>query len=142
MRLNAQRDPQRLPDDIVEEIAELTGAERIALVLLDEQGKPRLSKAQLPLPAFEVMSGRAVEAPNPEAFLGEIQPWLEEASISRQGFIRQLNPEGSLTEQRLLRTVRTGRPGPVGCARQPISSGGGKRRLVLHPGEAGHRAHD
>ena len=100
VRLNAQRDLSRLPDEIVEEVDELTGAERIALVLLDEGGKRRLVKTLLPQPPYPVMSGKVEAPPDPDAFLAEIEPWLEEAIISKQGFIRQLNPEAELIEQR------------------------------------------
>jgi PAS domain S-box-containing protein len=100
VRLNAQRDPARLPDEIVEEVSELTGAERIALVLLDEQAGRRAVKTLLPAPPFPALSGQ-VEAPaDPDAFLAEIGPWLEGTAVTRQGFIRQLNPEGGLAEQR------------------------------------------
>ena len=100
VRLNAQRDPTRLPAEIVDEVAELIGAERIALVLFDAQGNRQAAEVQLPVPPYLAMSGIVEPAPDRQAFLSEIQPWLEEAGATRQGFIRKLNPEGSLTEQR------------------------------------------
>ena len=100
VRLNAQRDPTRLPDEIVQVIEELSGAERIALVLLDEQGKRRLVRTLLPRTPYPVMSGKVETPPDSEVFLAEIEPWLEEAITNRQGFIRQLNSEAGLTEQR------------------------------------------
>ena len=100
VRLNAERDPSHLPEEILEEVDELTGAERIALVLLDEQGNRRLVKTLLPRTPYPVMSGKVETPPDPNAFLAEIEPWLEEAIANRQGFIRQLNSEAGLTEQR------------------------------------------
>ncbi|MCU0488866.1 MAG: GAF domain-containing protein [Anaerolineales bacterium] len=99
VRLNAQRDPALLPVEIVEEVSELTGAERIALVLLDEQGNQCRVEIHLPLPAPASMS-LAVEPPgNLQNFLAEIEPWLDQAAITHQGFVKQLNPGGALLEQ-------------------------------------------
>jgi hypothetical protein len=100
VRLNAERDPSRLPEEIVEEVEELTGAERIALVLHDEHGERRLVKSLLPQLPFPAMSGKLETQPDIDAFLVEIDPWLEEAVATRQGFIRQLNPKADLIEQR------------------------------------------
>jgi PAS domain S-box-containing protein len=100
VRLNAQRDVSRLPAEIVAEVAELTGAERIALVLFDPQGAQRQAEVQLPSPPYPAVSGVVEAEPDEQAFLAEIQPWLEEALAVRQGFVRQLNPEGTLAEQR------------------------------------------
>jgi PAS domain S-box-containing protein len=36
----------------------------------------------------------------PQSFLVEIEPWLEEVANTHQGVIRQVNPQGVLTEQR------------------------------------------
>jgi signal transduction histidine kinase/DNA-binding response OmpR family regulator/tetratricopeptide (TPR) repeat protein/nitrate/nitrite-specific signal transduction histidine kinase len=100
VRLNAERDPSCLPEEIMEEVDELTGAERIALILVDEQGKRKLIKTLLPRPFFTLVTGEIETPPDQEAFLAEIEPWVEEAIFARQGFIRQLNPDGKLTEQR------------------------------------------
>jgi signal transduction histidine kinase/CheY-like chemotaxis protein len=99
-RLNAQRDPASLPDVIVEEVSELTGAERLALVLLDAQGNCRAAKVRLPAPFYPAMSGTEQAPLDPNIFLVEIEPWLKESAITRQGFVRQINPNGGLTEQR------------------------------------------
>jgi PAS domain S-box-containing protein len=101
-RLNVQRNPVRLPEQIVEEVQELTGAERIALVLYDKQGRRKLVKTKLPRLPFPVFVGRVETKPDPDVFLAEIEPWLEEAAGARQGFIRQLNPDALLLEQRSL----------------------------------------
>ncbi|MGE5223188.1 MAG: GAF domain-containing protein, partial [Omnitrophica WOR_2 bacterium] len=102
VRLNAQRDPARLPSEIVEEISELTGAERIALALFDEQGARRTAGIKLPRPPHPAVSGVVSPQPDPDAFLAEIEPWLDKAANTRQGFIHLLNPEGGLAEQRSL----------------------------------------
>lgn len=93
-RLNALRDPLRLPEEIVEEVSELTGAERIALVILDEHGGRRAVKTLVPLPPFGAMS--AAREPAPADFLAEIKPWLEETTLTRLGLVRLLNPAGAL----------------------------------------------
>jgi signal transduction histidine kinase/DNA-binding response OmpR family regulator/tetratricopeptide (TPR) repeat protein len=99
VRLNAQRDPQRLPRQIVEEVSELTGAERIALVLLDAQGKTRATETLLPSPPFPAMSGTVEAPPDPQAFLVEIEPLLKEASLTRQGILRLIHPDEPLIDQ-------------------------------------------
>ena len=164
VRLNAQRDPSRLPQEIVDEVAELTGAERIALVLLDEQGNRRAARTVLPRLSHPAWSAVAVPPPDEGAFLAEIEPWLQQAAASRQGFIRihqpGRRPGGAaqhsgrpsaqpgaarrrlvLRHYRLLRPLRPRGPGPAGRAGQPGRRGGGERRLVGHPGETGGRAH-
>jgi signal transduction histidine kinase/CheY-like chemotaxis protein len=105
VRLNAQRDPQRLPRQIVDEVSELTGAERIALVLLDAEGKTRAKETLLPSPPFPAVSGTVEAPPDPQAFLVEIEPLLKEASLTRQGLLRLVNPDGTLTDQRSLLVV-------------------------------------
>ncbi len=95
VRLNAQRDPARLPAEIVEEVSELTGAERIALVLLDEQGTHRHVEFHLPLAAPAVMSVTGEPPTSPQSFLAEIAPWLDQATATHQGFVRQLNPSAA-----------------------------------------------
>jgi PAS domain S-box-containing protein len=100
VRLNAQRDVSRLPAQIVNEVDELTGAERIALVLLDPQGGQRMVEVKLPRQPSAAMSGRSDAPLDPEAFLAEIEHWLEQAASTRQGFIHLLNPDSGLTEQR------------------------------------------
>ena len=105
VRLNAQRDPERLPAEIVEKVSELTGAERIALLLFDEEGKRRTAGVQLPSPLWQVMTG-TVEAPSdPETFVHEIEPWLEEAASSQIGFVRTLYAQSDITMQRSLLTA-------------------------------------
>jgi PAS domain S-box-containing protein len=99
VRLNTQRDPARLPDEIVDEVAELTGAERIVLVLLDEQEQRRAVKVRLPRQLFPSLVEKVESPPDPEAFLSEIQSWLDEAALTKQGFIRQINPKGDLLDQ-------------------------------------------
>ena len=102
VRLNAQRDASRLPAEIVEQVAELTGAERIALVLLDSQGVRRSAELLLPIPPYQAMSGTFEAPPDPDSFLVEIELWLEQAASLRQGFLRLLNPERALAEQHSL----------------------------------------
>jgi signal transduction histidine kinase len=101
VRLNAQRDPQRLPRQIVDEVSELTGAERIALVLLDAEGKTRATEILLPSPPFPVMSGTVEAPPDPQPSW-EIEPLFKEVSLTRQGLLRLVNPDGTLTDQRSL----------------------------------------
>jgi GAF domain-containing protein/DNA-binding response OmpR family regulator len=102
VRLNSERDPSRLPEAIAGEVNELTGAERIALILFDENGKRRLVKTLLPQPPFQAITGTVNASPDQEEFLLEVEPWLAEAAATRQGFVRWLNPEGALSDQRSL----------------------------------------
>ena len=102
VHLNSERDSSRLPEAIVDEVNELTGAERIALVLHDELGNRRLVKTLLPHAPLEAITGTATTSPDEVDFLAEIEPWLSEAAATRQGFVHWLNPAGSLTEQHSL----------------------------------------
>jgi GAF domain-containing protein/CheY-like chemotaxis protein len=100
VRLNAQRDPARLPVEIVDEVAELTGGERIALILFDEKGEKRSIEVQLPQPAYPAMVGKILPEPDKKGFLQEIDSRIREVVISKQGTVRLINPDGDLTEQR------------------------------------------
>ncbi len=102
VRLNAQRDVTRLPADIVDEVAELTGGERIALLLQDAENRQRHAEVRLPRSTTPAISGRLEPVPDPDAFLAEIQPFIEEVTYSRQGFVRLLNPDAGLAQQRSL----------------------------------------
>ncbi len=99
VRLNAQLDPALLPDEIVQEVEELTGAEYIALVLVDDKGGRTKLKTQFPLNPFPGEISRLEVLPDPQAFLTGIEGLLDEAITTRQGFIRYLNPNGALIDQ-------------------------------------------
>ena len=100
LRLNNQRDPDRLPAQIVTEVSELTGAERIALLLLDPDGNRRTSEVLLPqaLPTF--LCGSSAPMQNAGQFLAQIEPWLEEGIHRQQGFVRQINLDDTVFGQR------------------------------------------
>ncbi len=70
VRLNAQRDTDSLPDDIVQEVAELTGAERIALALFDTRGWPPLRQNPAALARFPDHERRSRSAARPGCFSG------------------------------------------------------------------------
>jgi signal transduction histidine kinase/tetratricopeptide (TPR) repeat protein/ActR/RegA family two-component response regulator len=101
VHLNTQRDLSRLPIEIVNEVAELTGAERIALVIFDDAGQ-RLEATVLS-PALLQPCSIALTTPIADdalaAFVSEIDPWLVEATARQQGFVRQLAPQRALEEQ-------------------------------------------
>ncbi len=102
VHLNTQRDLSRLPAEIVNEVAELTGAERIALVIFDDAGQ-RLEATML-LPALLQPCSIALTTPIVDdalaAFVAEIDLWLVEATARQQGFVRQIDPHRALEEQR------------------------------------------
>ncbi|NJD60529.1 MAG: GAF domain-containing protein, partial [Anaerolineae bacterium] len=100
VNLNAQRDLSLLPQEILEAVDELSGAERIALVLLDDEGNYREVKTILPRPAFPSIAGKVLATPDPVAFIAEIDLHLKEVVHTRQGFIRLINPEADLLTQR------------------------------------------
>ena len=105
IRLNTERNPSRLFAQIVDEVAELTGAERIALVILDDAGQRRTVKVLLPVPPPPFIGATDGAVPDPELFLAEVQPQLAEAVDRQQGFVRQLNGDGALAEQRSVLVV-------------------------------------
>ncbi|MFM8321588.1 MAG: GAF domain-containing protein, partial [Chloroflexota bacterium] len=103
VRLNAQRDGRLLPGEIVAQVAELTGAERIALVLDGRAGAPPQFQAGLPIPGF-AGPGRAAPPAGPQEFLDEIAPWLEQARRGA-GFVHQVDLQTGLAGQRSLMAV-------------------------------------
>jgi signal transduction histidine kinase/ActR/RegA family two-component response regulator len=79
-RLNELRTVAELQDFLIDELTELSGAQRVLLVLAEPTG-PRIAAAQLP-------GGEA-----PAALLQAIGPWLEEASRTHVARLRH-GPEG------------------------------------------------
>ncbi len=101
LRLNTQHDPERLPSQILDEASELIGAERIALLLFDRQGRHRVAEVHLPRSLLPGPAGASLKpSPTRTEFLAEIEPWLAEATNRQQVFAHQLNPDASLPEQR------------------------------------------
>ncbi len=81
VRLNALRDPDKLPASIMNEVVELTGAERAALFVFDgDQPKGQASPTALNLPDGE----------SETAFLKKIQPILKVVARSGQPVLRYL----------------------------------------------------
>jgi signal transduction histidine kinase/CheY-like chemotaxis protein/signal transduction protein with GAF and PtsI domain len=81
LRMNELRKPEDLQEFLIEEATELSGADRVLLVL-DEATGPRIAGAQLP---------RGEEA---EPLLTAIAPWLDEARRTRTACLRH-GPEGA-----------------------------------------------
>ncbi|MFO1215176.1 MAG: GAF domain-containing protein [Burkholderiaceae bacterium] len=82
VRLNEQHDSATLQEFLVEELTELSGAERVLLLLLDAQGQPRIAGASLP--------------PNEDAqaLLRAIGPWLDETRQTHSASLRH-GPDGA-----------------------------------------------
>ncbi len=99
IRLNRQHDPGRLAAQIVDEAAELTGAERIALVLLDANGQRVAAKVNLPVPPPPLVRNPGPSAPTVDTFLAEIDPWLARAARRQEPFVHQQDGD-ALVEQR------------------------------------------
>ncbi|MGD2148380.1 MAG: GAF domain-containing protein, partial [Anaerolineae bacterium] len=98
VRLNAQREVGDLPRYILDEVVELTGAERAALFLLDDQGDRWLAAESTPLFAQE---GGTEEG----QWLDEHAQLLDEAAQKRAPLLRHV-PEGvPELEQRSLLSV-------------------------------------
>ncbi len=85
VRLNQLRSTQELQEFLVEELLELTGAERVLLVLEGADESLTLAGGQLPS-GEDTPEGRA-------ALLRAITPWLEEARLNRALVLRH-GPEG------------------------------------------------
>ncbi len=103
VRLNGRGEAGDLPKFIMEELVELTGAERAALALIDEAGGLSLTEAHLPLPVPAFMiSDQELEPPaqTSEEFFAEIRPFLEESASKRAGLLRYLPEEASTLDQR------------------------------------------
>jgi GAF domain-containing protein len=88
MRLNEQRSPAELQDFLIDEVTELSGAERVLLVLESVQG---LEVAGALLPREETRPGA------PEALLQAVTPWLAEARRTRAVALRH-GPQGAAPE--------------------------------------------
>ena len=96
VRLNARRDAAELAHFIMDEVVELSGAERAVLFLLDDSGQRQVAAASLPRDA-----GEQAQA----AVLQEIDPLLDEVTRKRAPVL-QFAPEGALViEQRSILCV-------------------------------------
>ncbi|MEO7009641.1 MAG: GAF domain-containing protein, partial [Caldimonas sp.] len=80
-RLNELHRAEALPEFLIDEVTELSGAERVLLVL-DEAGGPRIAAALLP------------RRESASALLQAVEPWLGEARRSRAVSLRH-GPEGA-----------------------------------------------
>ena len=101
LRLNSYHDLKHLSAQIVEEASELIGAERIALLLFDSKGQRSAAAVHLPNPLLHGLATATLKPSiTPPEFLAEIEPWLAEAESRQQAFVRSLNPDASLPEQR------------------------------------------
>ena len=85
VRLNQIRSGEELQEFLIDELLELSGAERVLLVLEGEGGAFTLAGAQLPLEE-DTEQGRA-------ELLRAITPWLEEARLTQATRLRH-GPEG------------------------------------------------
>jgi GAF domain-containing protein len=86
VRLNQLRSAQELQDFLIEELLELTGAERVLLVLEGAEQTLTLAGAELPR-GEDKPGGRA-------ALLSAITPWLNEARLTQSITLRH-GPEGA-----------------------------------------------
>ncbi len=89
VRLNARRDVGELPQAIMDEVIELTGAGRAALLLLDSEGRRQV--------AAQVLG--AGEGPG-GSFLGEIGALLDEVTKKRAPLLRHTPEDADELEQR------------------------------------------
>ena len=85
VRLNARRDAAELPGFIMDEVVELSGAERAALFLLDDAGQRQVAAVSLPRDAGERDQAELLE---------EIDSFLDEVT-RKQAPIFQFTPEGA-----------------------------------------------
>ncbi|MES3015747.1 MAG: GAF domain-containing protein, partial [Pseudomonadota bacterium] len=92
MRLNEQRSPAELHDFLIDEVTELSGADRVLLVLEPEAGESARRIAGSLLPLEEKQRPGA-----PEALLAAITPWLDEARRTRAVALRH-GPEVAAAE--------------------------------------------
>jgi GAF domain-containing protein len=101
VRLNGRAEAGDLPDFIMQELVELTGAERAALVLVDEGGSYHNAAVHLPLQASDFISHTPFEPEpqQPEGFLAEITPFLDESAHKRAGLLRHQPEEVIAIEQ-------------------------------------------
>ncbi len=89
VRLNALRDPAKLPDSILSEVVELNGAERAALFLAEAH------PAAIHLPAGESQAD----------FVKKIQPVLKEVASSGQPVLRYAPEKAAALKQRSILSV-------------------------------------
>ncbi len=75
LRLNEQTSSAELQEFVVEEVAELLGAQRVLLVLESPTG-------------FVIAGAQVPEGESAEALLAAVRPWLEEARRTRQAVLR------------------------------------------------------
>ncbi len=88
VRMNASGEVEKLPGLIMDEILELTGAERAALMLIDADGERRPAAVHLPVPSLPVMLAPGQTDPgliDEQSFLKEITPFLDQTARKRSG---------------------------------------------------------
>ncbi len=88
VRLNARREAGDLPQFIMDEVVELTGAERAVLLLVDDDGQHHLAAA--------VGFGEA----GAESLLREITPLLDEVALKRAPLLRHTPEDAEELAQR------------------------------------------
>ncbi|MBN1402725.1 MAG: tetratricopeptide repeat protein, partial [Anaerolineae bacterium] len=97
VRLSARREEGELSDQVLDEVVELTGAERAALLLIDDAGTRRVAAASV--------IGRPVAAQNLDvadaqlAWLAALTPILDEAADKRVPVLRHLPSDAPALEQ-------------------------------------------
>jgi signal transduction histidine kinase/DNA-binding response OmpR family regulator/tetratricopeptide (TPR) repeat protein/nitrate/nitrite-specific signal transduction histidine kinase len=84
VRLNARREAGDLPQFIMDEVVELTGAERAALLLIDAEGQRNVAAESIPQ-----------RLPKSGTWLDEITPLLDEAALKRAPLLRYTPEEAS-----------------------------------------------
>jgi len=97
-RLKEGREPAKLPAHILDEVVELTGAGRAALVLLDADGARHVANQISPLRMWEFgpqgMLPPTDTSPTEEAWLEELAPLFDECERKRAALLRYM-PEGT-----------------------------------------------
>ncbi len=95
VRMNARRNPEELAPFIINEVVELTGAERAALILNETSASDRGTISEFHLPVGE----------NPNDFLKRIAPVLKEVTHSGQPVLRYLPQSSTPLKQKSILCV-------------------------------------
>lgn len=100
VRLNARREVEDLPAFVLNEVVELCGAERLALVLYDESGLRHTTTYHLPFPPYRALARKSTPPQDPSAFEQEMDPFIKQVEQTRQGLLVHLPPDQPEIDQK------------------------------------------
>jgi signal transduction histidine kinase/DNA-binding response OmpR family regulator/putative methionine-R-sulfoxide reductase with GAF domain/tetratricopeptide (TPR) repeat protein len=99
LRLNARRETGDLARFIVDQVVELTGAERVTLYRVDQVGRRQVA-AEFSVESTPLRLAEGGVGGEGQALPGDIAPFLDEVSLKRLALLRTVPPDAPELERR------------------------------------------